>query len=75
MINNDVQNFKVLTASLPDEDHSWSLPEAPVTSGTGVTLMPECDAGLTQLDTGKNADAGIISPAIRHLPTCNFSTL
>ncbi len=23
MINNDVKNFKVLTASLPDEDHSY----------------------------------------------------
>jgi hypothetical protein len=42
MIHNDVQNFKVFTASLPDEDHSWAMPEAYVTSGTGN----DPDAGM-----------------------------
>jgi hypothetical protein len=35
-----------------------------LTSGTGLTLMPECqcrnaDAGLKKLTAGKNADAGL----------------
>jgi hypothetical protein len=38
-----------------------------VTSRTGLTLMPNADAGLTQLTTGKNADAGLtFSSAFRY---------
>jgi hypothetical protein len=31
-----------------------------VTSGTGLTLKPESDAGLTAVNIGKNADAELL---------------
>jgi hypothetical protein len=30
-----------------------------VTQGTGLILKPDADAGLRQLDTSSNADAGL----------------
>jgi hypothetical protein len=38
-----------------------------VTIGTGLTLMPDADAGLNQLTKRKNADAGLtFFPVFRH---------
>jgi hypothetical protein len=37
-----------------------------MTSGTGLTLMPNTDVGLTKLSAGRNADAELF-PVFRHL--------
>jgi hypothetical protein len=39
---------------------SRAMPDYSVTSGTGLTLKPESDAGLTQWNTGKTADAELL---------------
>jgi hypothetical protein len=36
-----------------------AMPDLFVTSGTGLTLMPECRWQMELLTTGKNADAGL----------------
>jgi hypothetical protein len=38
-----------------------------VTSGTGLTLMPNTDAGLTKLTPGKNADAELFPAFMKDL--------
>jgi hypothetical protein len=50
--------------------HSWAMPDLSVTSGTELNPdagkpKQEADAGLGQLTTGRNADAGLTF--LRHL--------
>jgi hypothetical protein len=47
-----------------------------MTSGTGLTLMPNANVGLTQLTTGKNAVAGLTFSWDSGIPalTNDFST-
>jgi hypothetical protein len=37
----------------------WAMPDKSVTSDTGLTLMPECQCRIDQIDYGKNAYAGL----------------
>jgi hypothetical protein len=46
----------------------WAMPDKSVTSDTGLTLMPECQCRIDQIDYGKNANAEpTISLVFRHL--------
>ncbi len=47
--------------------HSWALTEWSVTSGTGLTMMPECRCRTKQYKLTENNDAGLsFSSAFRH---------
>jgi hypothetical protein len=50
------------------------MPVLSVTSGTGLTVMQNVDAGLRQLATGENADAELIFTAFRHSGITNTSS-
>ncbi len=72
--SNSIKAYTLLVLNLPSLNQSWAMPDSSLTSGTGLTLMPECRCRIDTDDYQKKCKCrtNIISGILIFIIFCHL---